>query len=619
MRDKVTIKTITCICCLALGIGYAIARLIPTHYTTTFDIESFSEIPIQQGGRIKPLDTLARNSLLILSGKQTVNLQDKKETLNASLWLMDVTMRPEAANTYKIFRIDNDEVLGLFGWEQNTKRFSFNDLEPHLAEIFKQASQVNPIKELRSPFEQQIESLYESLLLYNELMVTFSTGIHPDHQQEEYGTWLASIRPGMEAIKKQQLNETLNQEFMNLFISLADRYLNISKKETIGIVPPISPKGKEENSWSNLGQALLDTIITGEINPAIINYSKLIISYRNSDAEIFNEAIASIKDQFKGYYNPWKIKFEVFLNYFEPFYVSSFLYVLAFLMICISWLFSDRRFIKSASLLVLLSLVIHTFGLIGRMYLQGRPPVTNLYSSAIFVGWVSVLLGIIFEKVYKNGVGLAVASIIGFSTLIIAHNLGLNGDTLEMVRAVLDSNFWLSTHVIVVTMGYSAMFLTGTLGIIYILVQLRQKNPNPAFSQSLAKMAYGSLAFATLFSFVGTMLGGIWADQSWGRFWGWDPKENGALLIVLWCGLMLHAHWGKLVKDRGFMVLAVFGNIVTSWSWFGTNMLGVGLHTYGFMDKAFWALFIFILSQLVIIAIGLFHKLRLFSLFYTKK
>ena len=111
-----------------------------------------------------------------------------------------------------------------------------------------------------------------------------------------------------------------------------------------------------------------------------------------------------------------------------------------------------------------------------------------------------------------------------------------------------------------------------------------------AESQPAVKIAgpdvYGIVCFATLFSFVGTVLGGIWADQSWGRFWGWDPKENGALLIVIWNALILHARWGGMVKQRGMAVLAVFGNIVTTWSWFGVNMLGIGLHAYANADPA---------------------------------
>jgi hypothetical protein len=100
------------------------------------------------------------------------------------------------------------------------------------------------------------------------------------------------------------------------------------------------------------------------------------------------------------------------------------------------------------------------------------------------------------------------------------------------------------------------------------------------------------------------VLGGIWADQSWGRFWGWDPKENGAVLIVLWNAVILHARWGGIVRERGLAVLAIFGNVVTAWSWFGTNMLGVGLHSYGFMDSALLALASFVFSQLFLIVLG---------------
>jgi ABC-type transport system involved in cytochrome c biogenesis permease subunit len=123
--------------------------------------------------------------------------------------------------------------------------------------------------------------------------------------------------------------------------------------------------------------------------------------------------------------------------------------------------------------------------------------------------------------------------------------------------------------------------------------------------KAFGKMVYGIVCFAMLFSFVGTVLGGIWADQSWGRFWGWDPKENGALLIVIWNAMILHARWGGIVKERGLMNMAVFGNIITSFSWFGVNMLGIGLHSYGFMDSAFKWLMLFVGTQLFIISLGL--------------
>ena len=173
------------------------------------------------------------------------------------------------------------------------------------------------------------------------------------------------------------------------------------------------------------------------------------------------------------------------------------------------------------------------------------------------------------------------------------------------MRAVLDSNFWLATHVVTITIGYSGTFLAGALAIGYALRRQLVPRPDPATTKALVSMTYGVVCFALFFSFVGTVLGGIWADQSWGRFWGWDPKENGALLIVLWNALLLHARWGGYVREKGLMAMAIFGNVITSLSWFGVNMLGVGLHSYGFMEGAVWSLSGFVASQLGIMALSL--------------
>jgi len=151
-----------------------------------------------------------------------------------------------------------------------------------------------------------------------------------------------------------------------------------------------------------------------------------------------------------------------------------------------------------------------------------------------------------------------------------------------VMQAVLDTQFWLATHVVIIAMGYAATFLAGLLGIIYIAKGLLTRSlSSPEERRLMSRLIYGVVCFAALFSFVGTVLGGLWADDSWGRFWGWDPKENGALIIVLWNALILHALWDNLIRDRGLAVLAVAGNIMTAWSWFGVNELGVGLHAYG--------------------------------------
>jgi ABC-type transport system involved in cytochrome c biogenesis permease subunit len=162
----------------------------------------------------------------------------------------------------------------------------------------------------------------------------------------------------------------------------------------------------------------------------------------------------------------------------------------------------------------------------------------------------------------------------------------------------------LATHVVCVTVGYSSTFLSGFLGLIGILRKFFQPTWDVKDQKSLESMIFGVVCFSMFFSFLGTILGGIWADQSWGRFWGWDPKENGALLIVIWNAIILHARRLGAAQGLKLMALAVCGNIITAFSWFGVNMLGIGLHSYGFMDHAFFWLAAFSVVQLTVAALG---------------
>src|SRR6478736_6078915 len=330
-------------------------------------------------------------------------------------------------------------------------------------------------------------------------------------------------------------------------------------------------------------------------------------AWRTGDAKQFNEIVHLYREQLDKRFavQLGKSDAEARFNASEPFYKSMDLYVFAFFLAVVSWLRWPEVLGRSAFYLVLLAFLTSTIGIATRMWLEGRPPVTNLYSSALFVGWGAVGLCLVLERFYKNAIGSVAAGTIGFVTLLIAHHLSLSGDTLEMMRAVLDTNLWLATHVVIVTTGYAATFLAGFLALIYVLRGTLTRSLDKATADSLARMVYGIVCFATLFSLVGTVLGGIWADQSWGRFWGWDPKKNGALIIVIWNALILHLRWGGMIRERGLVVCAIGGNIVTSWSYFGVNMLGIGLHSYGFTDAAFKWLMFFVISQLGFIALGL--------------
>ena len=566
------------------------------------DLAKFGKIPVLVGGRVKPLDTVGRNSLLIIHGKQELPLENGR-TLSASQWLADVLFNAPVADQYPVFVVQNDEVLGLFGWEQSQRKyFSFTEFSPFLKQIEEQGDQADKLEAVqRSAFQSAILNLRNGLVLYQRL----KNSVQLESTQNfsaELKTYIANVPGAAKAAVQAQHGETFDHSKLNDVAELIQKYEKISEMAYILAVPP----ARGSSDWHSIGDSLLHSVVTGEIHPVVREYAQMGDAYRTNDRSQFNQHVEALVSWFEKE-EPNVVKrssFEFLFNRLQPFTQSMALYVLAFLLACASWLGWSRTLNRAAFYLLLLALAIHSFGLFSRMYLQERPPVTNLYSSAIFIGWGAVIVSLILERIFRDGIGAACAGAIGFVTLIIAQHLAGSGDTLEMLQAVLDTNIWLATHVVAITTGYSAMFLAGMLAIIYIVRGVFTRSLKKETADSLARMTYGVVCFATLFSFVGTVLGGIWADQSWGRFWGWDPKENGAVLIVLWCAITLHARWGGFIRQRGLMMMAIFGNIVTSFSWFGVNMLGVGLHSYGFMQKAFPWLLGFMISQLALITIA---------------
>ena len=583
----------------------------PAYQSPEFDIATFSELPVQVGGRIKPLDTVARNTLLVLANRQKV-ITPEGNTIGPIEWFMELTMRPDLADTYKVFKIEFPDDLGFAGLAQKGQRhYSFNELRPYFESIQSIYQTMEPESQKRSAYERQIADLHEGLMLYHSVMHSLSPMGGPerlDRLVDEYTTYIASVQPGREALRQQQAGEDYDVESLARLMQFGEDYLRLSQTARLRIVPPVAPVDALDD-WKNVGLELLEVMQGDPLSPYVTGYAGLTMAYRQNQPEVFNQTVQELQQRFIADFpnDIHRVHFERLCNQAKPFYTSMLLYLLVFLIVCFSWLYWPETLNKAAFGILVMAFCIHTFGLLARMYIQQRYGVfvTNLYSSAVFVGWGAVLLGLIIEKLFKNGVGAAIASLVGFCTLIIAHHLAMSGDTLEMMRAVLDSNFWLATHVTVITFGYSAMFFAGALAVQFTLSGLFSKKFDQAAAKSLSSMVYGITCFGTLFSLVGTILGGIWADQSWGRFWGWDPKENGALMIVIMGAIYLHARWGGICKERGLMALAICGNIVTAWSWFGTNLLGVGLHAYGFTTSgAYWTIG-FALSQVLLIGMVL--------------
>ena len=591
---------------LAALVAVAVTLRAPRN-TSDYDVVGFSRLPTLVNGRVKPLDTVARTTLLLTQGRQRVTTPTGA-TLTPGEWLLDVLYRPKVADTYQTFEIVHPDVLALFNLATTDgaggKRFSAQQLAGRLSELERQSKLASDIESaIRTPFQRGVVQLRDSVILYQRLQNSLNDTTSPDFF-ERLVRFEKALPAGLAATAPRGGTNPSASEDAKLLLEMSTVFSSLDSFAYLRTIP--SAKPDDPTGWKTIGGAWADSLANGRIAPAALTFAALGRAWQLHQPEAFNQAVSAFRQSLDTAMPSvmTKCDVEARFNSSQPFYTSATLYVLAFLVAGFSWLKWPNELGKTAFAFVLVAFVLATVGIGARMWLEARPPVTNLYSSALFVGWGAVALCLVLEYFFRNAIGSVAAGLVGFATLLIAHHLSLGGDTMEMMRAVRDSNFWLATHVVTVTIGYSATFLAGFLALIYVVRGVFTRSLDKATADALTRMVYGIVCFATLFSFVGTVLGGIWADQSWGRFWGWDPKENGALLIVMWNAVILHCRWGGLVKQRGLMALAIFGNTVTAWSWFGVNMLGVGLHSYGFMDSAMWWLIAFVASQLAIIGIA---------------
>lgn len=582
-------------------------------------------IPVQYGGRLMPLDTYARLMLKSLSSKESVPLTEassevinryemtevspsrlaeyrepgmREKRLPALQWLLEVAaVGPENQVLFDLpmIRIDAREVLNEVGIDRRrkSKLYSLQELLPGLG---------------------RVQTLAEAAREKDDADLSFK-----ERKLIELATRMQMFLVLSDAIQKPQLREVPDamlppdaDQTMRLQMALREldqRMERVAESRSPGIVPQAGQKDLapiDRERWLPVSTAMyrhaMEQVRSGEGEDVTAGFMAMVNAYQEMDPFEFNKAI----DQHRELIEPrmasdeggWQIGVERWLEAAWPQGVALVQYNIA-LLLALGYLLVNKEWLRASAWTMLAGIfVIHSVAIIARIVVTERPPVINLYSSAIFIGWAAVLFGIVVELQGRRGIGNLISATSGAATLWIATR-GLSGDdTMPVLQAVLDTQFWLGTHVTTVTLGYSATFVSGLLGIAYLLL----RGGRVETRQEIYRMMYGVTCFGILFSFVGTVLGGLWADDSWGRFWGWDPKENGALLIVIWNALMLHARWDKLVGPHGFSMLAIGGNIVTAWSWFGTNELGFGLHSYGFTEGTMWWLGGFIVSQLALIA-----------------
>ena len=608
----------------ALGLGLVALAVAPRLHAPPLARDGFAwraagALPVMHEGRVKPLDTVARNTLQLLSNRVTVAMPKESGdgpsgTLPATQWLLALMAGSDWAERAPVFRIDAFEVLDMFDvTRRQGHRYSAAELAAGRDELRSQATAARETPaEKRTFVQKKVLELEQKLMAYDLVRFAYDTPAMP--------------RPTGEG-------DEARRELFEQVRKLVQTSRMIDDNHPPAVIPPTKSAdgdgtegGGPAASWQALYPALVTAIMgrmldgregqpAFQLNPAVLPFTGLLAKV-DGPAGDFNAAVATysraVADLPAVRETAGRAAFEAWLNAFNPTDTAKWLYVLATVLCFASFLVGQPRLNRFIWWMLTGTLVLHTFALAARIHLTGRPPVVNLYSSAVFIGWACVLAGLALERLHRLGIGNLVAAIAGGLTLMVAYGLD-SGDTMHVLQAVLDTQFWLSTHVVTVTLGYGATFLAGLLGTCSIVhacwARLLGRAPGDPdvrdVQDRLHRMTYGVVCFALFFSFIGTVLGGLWADDSWGRFWGWDPKENGALMIVLWNAAVLHARWDRWIGPRGFALFTIGGNIVTAWSWFGTNQLGIGLHSYGFTSGVLMLLACYVASQIVLIAAGL--------------
>ncbi|MDP7062844.1 MAG: cytochrome c biogenesis protein CcsA [Planctomycetota bacterium] len=596
-------------------------------------VELFQTLPVQSYARVKPMDSLAGLNLLIMNGKRTLKLEDGSK-LKPSQWLLDTMFFPEQAKDYPCFRVQSDDVLIAVDLTPKGKRdwYSYNELAPGLAKVMEEARRVADLDDnARTTVDLQLLKLANDTIAYHYLvtamdLMRLSFDVSGNQTLTEmFGTEspkLATILahvPELQNLRVARGTSDADTDAANQLVQEIGRSLPSSNAHLTFMAPAAG--SEQEDLWWTFADTVVARFggqqdVTAQV-AIFAAFSELEAS--KGDAATFHAALEKLHGlsvalaSSRGEYD--MIAEEVSLYKLDPFYYSLVFYALAFLLCAVTWMASKQRWIWGVAwVFVGIGFILDTYGITMRCLIRHRPPVVTLYDTIIFITTAMVLVGGLMEWITKQRIALPVAALLGCAGMFFAGKYELRevataGDTMASVVAVLDTNYYLAIHVTTISLGYAGGLLASSMAHVWVIGKLFGLGKGKSqFFKSLTRMTYGVICFSLLFSIFGTIMGGVWANDSWGRFWGWDPKENGALLICLWLLLMLHARLGGYVREHGFMMLTIVGGVVVSASWWGVNMLDTGLHSYGRIDGAWLALMTFWTIEGGVIALSVLHR-----------
>jgi ABC-type transport system involved in cytochrome c biogenesis permease subunit len=600
-------------------------------------VELAEALPVQDGGRIKPLRTYASFTLLRFHGKSSLETAEG-EKLEALPWLLDVLLYPQQAADYPVFKVDDIDAITSIGLtiegKKKRDRYSLNELKPGIGRLFELAREYGRKEEKsRATVEQQVYTLATSVDDYIRL-----------HSHLDYARWSQDVSdspalmevfggdeaPFSQVIAKMPELLVLQATWRSDKAHAADasaltRVLQTASEltEGTGLLALIPPAGTlaVEPAWHSPEDLFMHAIQSDGVAPAYVEALQRFEALARSVAEPakLEPALAALHDRTvtaataRGEYG--KIGLE--LTYYKSDLIANSLvvYILGFVLCAVLWMVPRSRLLYRASALAAVAATgLLVAAIVIRCTIRERPPVSTLYETLLFVTAVGSILLLVTEWISRQRIALSVNTALGMIGLFLANGYETldKKDTMPQLVAVLDTNFWLATHVTAITVGYAAGMVAAAISSVWLLARLfRIRQKDPAFGKNLIRMAYGALCFGLIFSVVGTILGGIWANESWGRFWGWDPKENGAMLICLAQIAILHGRMGGFLRDFGIAAATAFQGTVIAFSWFGVNLLGVGLHSYGFTSGIHTALWSYYVFQWGLIAVcGVQHYLQ---------
>jgi cytochrome c-type biogenesis protein CcsB len=514
------------------------------------DGEAIRYLPVQDAGRIKPYDTFAKEMLTIVYGKPTFEKRNATEIIFT--WMLS----PTAWQAKKIFEVRNHEVLSALGLSKEERYFTGDQIfaNEKFQLLMSELQSKRESKEKLTPYFQALQRLENQLLVFREIAGGNMLRLIPP---KEGSAWLSVAQFQGE---QQKAFEGITKPFIAYIGALAN--------------------GTSKEELATAGKAL---------DEGVQNF----------------EAIARSENP-AAYDHDSKIKTEVQYNSLHPFRWAYIFYLCSALVLLIVWSMNKPGLMKIAWGLAFVGFAFHTAGFGVRMYLMDRAPVTNMYETVIWMSWGAIVFAAILEKIYKFRFTLLAGTLGAMVALIIADSVPAVLDpSLQPLEPVLRSNYWLTIHVMTITISYAAFFLGFILGDIGLIYYIRGEEKHQEKIKAIATAIYRAMQIGVAFLAPGIILGGIWADYSWGRFWGWDPKETWALIALLGYVAVLHGRLSGWLRAFGTVASGVITFSLVVMAWYGVNfVLGAGLHSYGFGAGGveYVAVFLFLHFLLVLYA-----------------